>query len=62
MQRSEHGGGDLALVALPLEAQERGVEKGEVLAGVLEVDADELGGDLELHHRGEGASAGLTAP
>jgi len=43
-----------------LEAQERGVEESEVLASVLEVDADQLGGDLGLHHRAGDAPPGLT--
>ncbi len=60
MQRAEEGGRDLGVVALALEAEEGGVEEREVLAGVLEVDADELGGDLELHQREPGGTQGLT--
>ena len=53
---------DLGVVALALEAKEGGVEEGEVLARVLEVDPDELGGDLELHQREPGVAPGLTGP
>ncbi len=62
MQRPEEGGDGLGVVALALEAKEGGVEEGEVLARVLEVDPDELGGDLELHQREPGVSPGLTRP
>ena len=62
MQRPEEGGYGLGVVALALEAEKRGVEEGEVLARVLEVDPDELGGDLELHQREPGVSPGLTRP
>ena len=48
--------------ALALEAEEGGVEDREVLPRVLEVDADQLGGDLELHQREPGVSPGLTRP
>ena len=62
VQRPEEGGRDLGVVALALEAEESGVEDREVLARVLEVDADQLGGDLELHQREPGATPGLTGP
>jgi len=44
-----------------LEAEEGGVEEGEVLARVVEVDADELCGDLELHQREPGGTQGSRA-
>ena len=53
---------NLGVVALALEAEEGGVEDREVLPRVLEVDADQLGGDLELHQREPGGTKGLTAP
>ena len=62
VQRPEEGGRDLGVVALALEAEEGGVEDREVLPRVLEVDADQLGGDLELHQREPGGTEGLTAP
>jgi hypothetical protein len=60
VQRPEEGGRDLGVVALALEPEEGGVEEGEVLARVLEVDADELRGDLELHQGEPGGTKGLT--
>ena len=62
VQRPEEGGRDLGVVAVALEAEEGGVEDREVLPRVLEVDADQLGGDLELHQRELGGTKGLTAP
>ena len=61
MQRAEEGLGDLGTGAhLALEAEEGGIEDREVLARVLHVDPDELGGDLELHQRAGSAPPGLT--
>ena len=51
VQRPEHGGHQLGARAVPLEPQQHVVEGRELLAGVLEVDRNELGGDLELHQR-----------
>ena len=61
VQRTEEGGRRLAVVAVALEGEERAVEGVEVLAGVLEVDGDELGGDLEIHQRRPRAEGALTA-
>ena len=59
VQRPEEGGRDLGVVALALEAEEGGVEEREVLARVLEVDADQLCGNLELHQREPGGTQRL---
>ena len=48
------------LAAVALEPQQHVVEDGELLAGVLEVDRNQLVGDLELHQREPGALPGLT--
>ena len=50
----------LGLGAVALQAQQHVVEDGELLAGVLEVDRNQLVGDLELHQREPGALPGLT--
>ena len=47
----EQRGGGVAVGPLALELEQRGVEDGEMLASVLEVDPDQLSGDLEVHHR-----------
>jgi hypothetical protein len=60
VQRTEEGGRDFGVVAVSLEAEERVFEEGEVLARVLEVDADQLRGDLELHQPQPGGTMGLT--
>ncbi len=60
VQRSEEGRHDFGGGAGALELEESIVEDREVLACVLEVDADELCGDLELHQRSGGRPPGLT--
>ena len=44
------------------DAQQYVVEDGELFAGVLEVDRNQLGGDLELHQREPGALDGPHGP
>ena len=44
-----------------LEAEQGVVEDREMLARVLEVDRDELRGDLEVHQREPGGTTGLTS-
>ena len=48
MQRAQRLGHDLGLDAVALQAEEAMVEGLEVLAGVLEVDGEQLGRDLEV--------------
>ncbi len=48
VQRAEGQGHDLRFDAVALQAQEAMVEGLEVLAGVLEVDGEQLGRDLEV--------------
>ena len=60
VQWPEEGRHDLGVGAGALELEQSVVEDGEVLACVLEVDADELRGNLELHHRSGGRPPGLT--
>ena len=62
VQRAQQGGGQLRARPFALQPQQDGVEGGEVLAGVLEIDPDELGGDLEVHHETPRAEPGLTGP
>src|SRR3546814_20152348 len=50
MEGAEHGGQDLGLEALALQGQQAVVERLQMLARVLNVDAEELGRDLEVRH------------
>jgi hypothetical protein len=60
VQRPEHRVTTSGLAPVALEPQQHGVEDGELLAGVLEEDRNQLVGDLELHQREPGALPGLT--
>jgi len=60
VERAQYGGHQLRGGALALEPQQHAVEDGQLLASVLQVDRNELGGDLELHQRSRVPSPGFT--
>jgi hypothetical protein len=51
VQRAQDPRDDLGIETVALEGEERVVEGLEVRAGVLEVDVEQLRGDLEVGHR-----------
>ncbi len=61
VQRAEERAQQLGADPLSFQAQQDAVEDGQVLPRILEVDADELGGDLERHHQPPPGAPFLTA-
>ena len=63
VQGAQHGGDDVGFEAVALQREQAVVERLEVRAGILQVDAEELRGDLEVAHaqRGLRPAAQLSA-